>query len=212
MLQLLTNDIENLDKNKRTNFINCLSGLRAANLIGTINNIGVSNLAIFNSVNHIGANPPLMGFIQRPASVERHTYENIKNNGCFTINHVNPNIYKQAHQTAARFNENESEFEKTGLTEYYSNIIKAPYVAESLVKIGLNLEEEILIKSNNTILVIGRVVEIIINEDFLTEDYFIDLGKSKSVTVQGLETYYSANLIATLPYAKPNLNILKPEN
>jgi flavin reductase (DIM6/NTAB) family NADH-FMN oxidoreductase RutF len=153
-----------------------------------------------------------MGFIQRPASVERHTYENIKNNGCFTINHVNPNIYKQAHQTAARFNENESEFEKTGLTEYYSNIIKAPYVAESLVKIGLTLEEEILIKSNNTILVIGRVVEIIINEDFLTEDYFIDLGKTKSVTVQGLETYYSANLIATLPYAKPNLNILKPEN
>ena len=48
MLQILTNDIENLDKNKRTNLINCLSGLRAANLIGTINNIGVSNLSIFN--------------------------------------------------------------------------------------------------------------------------------------------------------------------
>lgn len=208
MIQLLASDFEKLEKQKRTNLINCLSGLRAANLIGTINNDGKSNLAIFNSVNHIGANPPLMGFIQRPASVERHTYENIKNAGCFTINHVNENIYKQAHQTAARFEENESEFEKTGLTEFYSNIIKAPYVSESLVKIGLTFEEEVLIKSNNTILVIGRVVELIINEDFLTEDYLLDLSKTKSIAVQGLETYYTAEKIATLPYAKPDLNIL----
>ncbi len=208
MIQLLASDFEKLEKQKRTNLINCLSGFRAANLIGTINNSGKSNLAIFNSVNHIGANPPLMGFIQRPASVERHTYENIKNTGCFTINHVNENIYKQAHQTAARFGENESEFEKTGLNEFYSNIIKAPYVAESLVKIGLTFEEEVLIKSNNTILVIGRVVELIINEDFLTEEYLLDLSKSKSIAVQGLETYYKAKKIATLPYAKPDLNIL----
>lgn len=208
MIQLLTSDFEKLEKQKRTNLINCLSGFRAANLIGTINNNQKSNLAIFNSVNHIGANPPLMGFIQRPASVERHTYENIKNTGSFTINHVNENIYKQAHQTAARFEENESEFEKTGLTEYYSNIIKAPYVAESLVKIGLMFEEEVLIKSNNTILVIGRVVELIINEEFLTEDYLLDLSKTKSVAVQGLETYYKAEKLETLAYAKPNLNIL----
>ncbi len=208
MIQLLTSDFEKLEKQKRTNLINCLSGLRAANLIGTINNTRKSNLAIFNSVNHIGANPPLMGFIQRPASVERHTYENIKSTRCFTINHVNENIYKQAHQTAARFGENVSEFEKTGLNEFYSNIIKAPYVTESLVKIGLTFEEEVLIKSNNTILVIGRVVELIINEDFLTEEYLLDLSKTKSIAVQGLETYYKAEKIAKLPYAKPDLNIL----
>jgi flavin reductase (DIM6/NTAB) family NADH-FMN oxidoreductase RutF len=208
MIQILASDFEKLEKQKRTNLINCLSGFRAANLIGTINNGGKSNLAIFNSVNHIGANPPLMGFIQRPAGAERHTYENIKNTGCFTINHVNENIYKQAHQTAARFEENESEFEKTGLNEFYSNVIKAPYVAESLVKIGLAFEEEVLIKSNNTILVIGRVVELIINEDFLTEEYLLDLSKTKSIAIQGLETYYKTEKIATLPYAKPDLNIL----
>lgn len=208
MMKLLTQDFEKLEKQKRTNLINCLSGLRAANLIGTINNRGISNLAIFNSVNHIGANPPLMGFIQRPASVERHTYENIKNIGCFTINHVNEKILKQSHQTAARFTENESEFEKTGLTEFYSETIKAPYVFESLVKIGLTFEEEVLIKSNNTILIIGRVVELIIDENFLTEDYLLDFSKTKSIAVQGLETYYKAEKIISLPYAKPDLNIL----
>jgi hypothetical protein len=52
------------------------------------------------------------------------------------------------------------------------------------------------------------VVEIIINEDFLTEDYLLDLSKTKSIAVQGLETYYKAEKIATLPYAKPDLNVL----
>ena len=209
MLQLTTSDLSNLAKEKKTNLINCLSGLRAANLIGTINTNSQTNLALFNSVNHIGANPPLMGFIQRPVSVERHTYQNIKESGCFTINHVNEKIYKQAHQTSARFKSMESEFEQTGLTEFYSNIIKAPYVTESLVKIGLTFEEELLIKSNNTILIIGSVVEILINENFLTADYLLDLSKTNSVTVQGLETYYKNEKLATLPYAKPNLNILK---
>lgn len=46
--------------------------------MGTVNKIGHTNLAIFNSVIHIGANPPLMGFISRPNSGERHTLENIQ--------------------------------------------------------------------------------------------------------------------------------------
>lgn len=208
MLHLTSHDLEILDKQKRTNLINCLAGFRAANLIGTTNTTGVSNLAIFNSVNHIGANPPLMGFIQRPISAERHTYDNIKETGCFTINHVNEIIYHQAHQTAARFAKDVSEFEKAGLNEFYSNIIAAPYVAESLVKIGLTLEEEHFIKANNTILIIGRVVELIVNEAFLTENFLLDLGKAGSIAVQGLETYYRAEKLDTLPYAKPDLNIL----
>jgi flavin reductase (DIM6/NTAB) family NADH-FMN oxidoreductase RutF len=209
MIHLNFNDIEQLDKQKRTNLINCLSGLRAANLIGTISNTGQTNLAIFNSVTHIGANPALMGFIQRPTSVDRHTYNNIKSTGTFTINHVNESIYKQAHQTSARFEAHESEFTKTGLTEFYSSSLKAPYVAESLVKIGLTFEEEIPIKSNNTILIIGKVMELMLNEDYLTESYLLDLSKTQNISVQGLETYYRSEKIAELAYAKTDLNILQ---
>lgn len=209
MIHLNFNDIEQLDKQKRTNLINCLSGLRAANLIGTISNTGQTNLAIFNSVTHIGANPALMGFIQRPTSVDRHTYNNIKSTGTFTINHVNESIYKQAHQTSARFEAHESEFTKTGLTEFYSSSLKAPYVAESLVKIGLTFEEEIPIKSNNTILIIGKVMELMLNEDYLTESYLLDLSKTQNISVQGLETYYRSEKISELAYAKTDLNILQ---
>ncbi|HBF47730.1 MAG TPA: flavin oxidoreductase, partial [Shewanella frigidimarina] len=47
-------------------------------------------------------------------SVPRHTFENIMQTGLYTINHVNQSIYEQAHQTSARYDKDESEFEATG--------------------------------------------------------------------------------------------------
>ena len=86
-------NILEFEKLYRTNFINSLSGFKSANLIGTISSEGKTNLAIFSSVIHVGANPPLMGFLMRPVSVERHTYTNIKETNCFTINHINKEIW-----------------------------------------------------------------------------------------------------------------------
>jgi len=194
-------EIVAFEKQLRTNFINSLPGIRPANLIGTVNAAGVTNLAIFNSVMHIGANPPLMGFILRPADIERHTYQNIKQNGFYTINHVHEQFYKKAHQTAARYQI--SEFEATHLNTFYSDNFIAPYVKESVVKIGLQFEEEQLIKSNKTILVIGSVKEIIIDDSFLNEDFIVQLDQTKSLGVNGLETYYSLNKLEQLAYAKP---------
>ena len=73
--------IENLDKIFRINLINSCSGYKSANLIGTISDKGVKNLAVFSSITHLGSNPPLLGFFLRPTEiVPRHTYLNIKQN------------------------------------------------------------------------------------------------------------------------------------
>ena len=64
--------------------LNKVSGVKPGNLIGTRSESGINNLAVFNSVVHIGANPPYLGFILRPTTVERHTYENIKETGYYT--------------------------------------------------------------------------------------------------------------------------------
>ena len=90
------NTIENLDSRYRAHFINSLSGFKSANLIGTQDNQGHTNLAIVSSVFHLGAHPPLVGMIIRPHSVPRHTLENILETGFYTINHVNKTIYQQA--------------------------------------------------------------------------------------------------------------------
>ncbi|RYM33899.1 flavin oxidoreductase [Brumimicrobium glaciale] len=202
-------EINDLDKRYRTNLINCLSGIKSMNLIGTKNKKGQTNLAIFNSVIHLGAHPALMGFIQRPASVERHTFENIKETSYFTINSVTEEIHKQAHQTAARYEREESEFDETSLETAYINDFYAPFVAKSPLKIGLECVEVIPIPINNTQLIIGKVKLIQLNEEFLKSDGFLSLHDQGVVGGTGLDSYLSTNEIGRYSYAKPDLPLEK---
>lgn len=197
------NDLADLESRKRANLINSISGYKSANLIGTISNSGNANLAIFSSVVHIGANPPLMGFIMRPTQdVPRHTYENIKENGFYTINHVHENFVENAHWTSAKFERDESEFEKCGLTEEFLADFKAPFVAQSKIKIGLKFAEEIPINLNKTILIIGEIQHIFVLENALLENGNVDLNKTASVAISGLDTYHKVEKISEFPYAR----------
>ena len=163
-IKMLSSDIVEMDARFRAAFVNSLSGFKSASLIGTINSAGISNLSIFSSVLHIGSDPALIGCIVRPDSSPRHTLSNILAQTYFTVNHVNEAIFKQAHQTSARYAENISEFSATGLTEEFSELFKAPYVKESNLKYGVEFVEKIELAVNGTILVIGKIVEVILPE------------------------------------------------
>src|SRR3989339_511503 len=89
-------DLMGLEQRYRAALVNSLSGFKSVALIGTANSSKQTNLAIFNSLIHIGANPPYIGFISRPDSVDRHTLSNIMETGYYTINHINEDIFKQA--------------------------------------------------------------------------------------------------------------------
>ena len=52
-------DLEQLEQHYRRTFVNSLAGFRQAILVGTISSEGNTNLAIFNSLIHLGANPSL---------------------------------------------------------------------------------------------------------------------------------------------------------
>jgi flavin reductase (DIM6/NTAB) family NADH-FMN oxidoreductase RutF len=195
------NEILGMEKQPRVNLINSLPGIRGANLIGTIDPKGQTNAAIFNSVMHIGANPPYMGFIARPAVAPKGTYYNISRTGFFTINHVHLSMYQQAHQTSARYEK--SEFEAVNFIPEFSPNMPAPYVKESRVKIGLRFVEDQYIQCNKTILIVGEIVEIIMEDDYLNEDFILQLNETESVGVNGLETYYKVAKLEQLPYAKP---------
>ena len=197
-------DLMQLPSRYRGTLLNKVSGLKSANLIGTKSKDGKSNLAIFNSVVHIGANPPYLGFILRPTTVERHTYENIKETGVYTINQITSQIHQQAHQTAAKYQRGISEFEAVGLNEYYLEGFKVPFVVESHIKIGLQFEEEHYIKCNDTRLIIGKVQQLLVPEDVIEEDGNIALEKLDSVAIGGLDSYYSVEKLGRYGYAKPN--------
>jgi flavin reductase (DIM6/NTAB) family NADH-FMN oxidoreductase RutF len=135
------------DSTFRKNLVNCLSGYKSLNLIGTKNSSHKTNLSPFSQVFHLGATPPLVGIIFRPHTVERHSLENILETGYFTLNHVTEGFFKEAHQTAASYDE--SEFAATGLKEEFKKDFFAPFVLESPVKIGCSLVEYSTLRVNN---------------------------------------------------------------
>ena len=204
-MKITNENILAFEKLYRTNFVNSLSGFKSANLIGTISKEGKTNLAIFSSVIHVGVNPPLMGLLMRPVSVERHTYNNIKETDYFTINHINKDIFKQAHQTSARYEKDISEFDTCGLTPEFTERIKAPYVKESKIKIGLKFVEEQEIKSNGTVFIVGEIVEVILPDDFVLSDGFVDVEKAGTIAISSLDSYHETKKIARLSYAKPGI-------
>lgn len=196
-----------MGKQERVHFVNSLGGFKSVSLIGTIDNEGKTNLAVFSSLVHIGANPPLIAMIFRPSPPERNTLKNLLETGFYTINHINQNIYQQAHQTSARYDLGISEFDETGLTPIFKNEFKAPFVEESLVQIGVAFREKIDITINNTTMVIGEIIQIYIPEDCLHKDGFIDLEKANTITCSGLDSYHKTIQLDRLSYAKPDKEI-----
>lgn len=197
-------EIMNMDKQKRVHFINSLGGFKSVSLLGTVNNNDQTNLAIFSSIFHIGANPPLIAAIFRPSPPERDTLGNILETGFYTINHINENIYKQAHQTSARYDYDVSEFDVTNLTPEYKNNFKAPFVKESKIQLGVEFKEKISITVNNSIMIIGEIKEVYFPENCLCEDGFLDLEKANTITCSGLDSYHKTKKLDRLSYAKPD--------
>jgi flavin reductase (DIM6/NTAB) family NADH-FMN oxidoreductase RutF len=193
-----------IEQRKRAHLINSVGGFKSVCLIGTTDTSGSTNLAIFSSIVHIGANPPLICFIIRPDSVDRHTLSNILATGSYTINHINESIYKQAHQTSARYPKDISEFDATGLATEYKNNFEAPFVKDSTVQLGVKFRQRIDLAINNTIMIIGEITDIYFPADCLCEDGYLDIEKANTVTCTGLDSYHTTQRLQRLSYAKPD--------
>jgi flavin reductase (DIM6/NTAB) family NADH-FMN oxidoreductase RutF len=200
---LLKEDIQQLEQRYRTSFINSLAGFRQAVLVGTKSKDGFSNLAIFNSLIHLGANPALFGLIIRPDTVPRHTLQNILETKEYTLNYVPGALFKKAHQTSARYEKNVSEFEQVGFEELYYPESSSPFVKEAVVKIAMNLEDIIPIPLNGTILIVGSIKQVDISEELVGVDGFVNLSNAEILISQGLDAYFVSKSIGRLPYAKP---------
>jgi len=179
------------------------------NLLGTRNKQGQTNLAIFNSVVHIGSHPPLVGFIQRPTSVARHTYENIVDTSFYTINAVTEEISMQAHQASARYNRDESEFDETSIESEFIDGFHAPYVKNTPLKLGLQLDDIIAIPSNDTKLIIGKVQYVHVDEALIGEDGHLHLDEAPILGGVGLDTYVKTAKHGRYSYAKPDKPLKK---
>jgi len=190
-----TKQITQLDRLTRLNLINSISGIQNVHLVATKSKNDISNLSIINSVVHIGSNPPLLGFINRPIDIRRDTINNLNFNPFFTINNVEKSKLKNAHLTSGKYPHNISEFKECGFKEMYIDSFPIPFVDSSNIKIGLEMVESINIASNNTILIVGLIKILQTPDDFLknTEKY--------AVGSVGLNSYYSIKELDEFKYA-----------
>jgi flavin reductase (DIM6/NTAB) family NADH-FMN oxidoreductase RutF len=202
-MHLSLEDINRLNKRSRANLINSVSGIKSANLIGSIDTEERTNLSIVSSVVHLGSHPPLIGYIQRPRGVERHTYENILATKQYTLNAIHSEIIRPAHQTSARYAREQSEFEQTGFTEEWLNGFSAPFVKEAYVKMGMQLIEIIPIPCNDTELVIGEIQNLYFPSNIYKPDGHLAIYEANTVGISGLDTYLKTEKITRLSYANP---------
>lgn len=194
-------EIHSWNSKYRLNFINSISGYKGVHLIGTEGKDGKNHLAIFNSVVHISSEPARIGFIIKPLTDGADTYANIIETNCYTLNHVHKSFLERAHATSVKLAEGQSEFDLCNLNREYSKEFHAPFVAESNIKIGLKLIEDVKLTESDCRLIIGEVEFIDVKEDYIEEDGQIDLEKAHDVYSTGLNQYSSVKKFVTLPDA-----------
>ncbi|MGB3588974.1 MAG: flavin reductase [Tunicatimonas sp.] len=199
--------LSQLEKRFRTNFINSLTGFKSVALIGSQSTEGITNLAVFSQIIHVGANPPLIGILFRPHTVPRHTLQNILDTKNFSINHIRKDFVEKAHHTSARWDI--SEFEGAKLTPAYIDDFSAPFVSEASIKMGLTYVEHYTLQSNETIFLVGEIQKIVLPENCIATDGFINLVGAGTMTCSGLDAYHEVQNPVRLTYAKPNQPVKK---
>ena len=205
MKHITRDDISQMGKIERLNIINSCTGYKSANLIATISKDGIPNVAVFSSITHLGSNPGLLGFIVRPTTVPRDTYENLKEIGFFTVNHITSDMIADAHHTSANYEIGISEFDKTNLEEEYKSDLKVPFVKGSPVQLYCKYMNEYYIKENDTIHVIASIEGVFYNENLEHKDGWLQLDKGNVVAINGLDGYCLPKLVDRFEYARPNI-------
>ena len=205
-------DLELMSQRRRGRLVNSLSGFKSANLIGTASGTGRLNLCMVSSVVHLGSDPALLGVVFRPP-VERergsHSYWNIRETGCFTVNHVVAEQTLDAHQASARYPDETSEFDVLGLTPMFRCGFEAPAVEESPVRIGLEHVDEWEIPQNRCRFVVGQIRWVEFPEDAWCSDGYLDLESLDVTALSSLDGYHRTSKIHRLAYAKPEVD--RPE-
>jgi flavin reductase (DIM6/NTAB) family NADH-FMN oxidoreductase RutF len=198
-----TQDFQSWDRFYRAKFINSLSGYKPAFLVGTVNESGQPNLAIFSNIIHLGADPAMIGMLNRPREAAPHTLSNIEKTGEYTLNMISKNMIDAAHQTSAKYAADISEFDATGLTPCWRDGCTAPFVEESPVQLQLDKIQIIPIELNGTFFIIGTLKSVHMNPSIIQADGFLDLSMEEIICTQGIDGYLLPEKIKRMPYARP---------
>ncbi|MCR9252215.1 MAG: flavin reductase family protein [bacterium] len=174
----------------------------------TIDSDGNVNLSPFSFFNVFSANPSILIF--SPArrvrdNTTKHTLENAMASKEVVVNIVNHAIVEQMSLASTEYDLGVNEFDKAGLTQVPSELVKPPRVKESPVSMECKVLE---VKPMGTEggagnLVICEVVKMHISDEVLGEDGKIDPFKLDAVARMGGNWYCRAQGDAIFEIPKP---------
>jgi flavin reductase (DIM6/NTAB) family NADH-FMN oxidoreductase RutF len=177
-------------------------------LASTIDKNENVNLSPFSFFNVFSANPPILIF--SPArrgkdNTTKHTYENIKEVKEVVINIVNFAIVEQMSLSSTEYAKGVNEFIKSGLTPIASDKIKPPRVAEAPVSFECIVDNVIELGTEGGAgnLIISRVVNIHIRDEYKGNDGKLDTEKLDLVARMGGSWYTRANKNSLFETPKP---------
>jgi flavin reductase (DIM6/NTAB) family NADH-FMN oxidoreductase RutF len=139
---------------------------------------GRTNLAPFSFFTVVCVVPPMISLTiaRNPDGSEKHTLGNVRRTGEFCFNVVTEPVWKEMVDSANGFPEEDSEFDKTGLTPLASVKIRPPRVKEAPIHFECKLHQVIELGPNRHPLVIGEVVYMHVDPACMTNGY-IDMRK-----------------------------------
>lgn len=127
--------------------------------ISTVNAAGVNNCAPYSFFNAFAEDPPLcmISFGPRQDGLAKHTLKNIQDTGEFVVNLVDEATANAMHISAEEIPEEESEFEKTGLTPVPALRVRHPRIAEAPVSFECRVYKTLEITATR-IFIFGEII------------------------------------------------------
>ncbi|HSH07231.1 MAG TPA: flavin reductase family protein [Burkholderiales bacterium] len=127
--------------------------------ISTVNAAGVNNCAPYSFFNAFAEDPPLcmISFGPRQDGLAKHTLKNIQDTGEFVVNLVDEATANAMHISAEEIPEEESEFEKTGLTPVPALRVRHPRIAEAPVSFECRVYKMLEITATR-IFIFGEII------------------------------------------------------
>ena len=135
--------------------------------ISTTSPAGVDNLAPYSFCNVVAVDPPVVMFAPVGSRDLKDTPRNVRETEQFVVNTVTQELVEQMNATSATLPAGESEFDEFSIERADSVVIDPPRVAAA--KVAMECELYDWIEVGSSVLVLGEVVHVHVDESVLTD-------------------------------------------
>ena len=182
--------------------------------ISTISGNGIHNLAPYSQFQNLTFDPPYVMFSsnQNTMGKRKDTVVNIEATGEFVHNMATYDLREAVNKSAQEVPPEEDEFEIAGVTKSPSNLVKPARVAESPVHFECKYYQTLRLPGDGPMgsvdIIIGRVVGIHINEDFITPDGKLDIPRIKPLARMGYYDYTAVESVFEMEIPGMNKDLI----